>query len=117
MRTGLNVRKRVHIRGSIYEGAHGRGPGCVRVVLREDFGGGSGQKAGGTGQDDRSEQSASPGGPDYSGRRIPFGTNAKLGVGCIISSSVTVAREATVEDWSPIDTSGSVRIHGGEADE
>ena len=51
------------------------------------------------------------------GRRIPFGTNAKLGVGCMISSSVTVARGATVEDWSQIDTSGSVRIHGGEADE
>lgn len=49
------------------------------------------------------------------GRRIPFGTNAKLGVGCIISSSVTVDRGATVEDWSQIDTSGSVRIHGGEA--
>lgn len=46
-----------------------------------------------------------------------IGTNAKLGVGCIISSSVTVARGATVEDWSHIDTSGSVRIHGGEADE
>lgn len=51
------------------------------------------------------------------GRRIPFRTNAKLGVGCIIFSSVTVARGATVEDWSHIDTSGSVRIHGGEADE
>ena len=37
-----------------------------------------------------------------------IGTNAKLGVGCIISSSVTVARGATVEDWSHIDTSGSV---------
>ena len=46
-----------------------------------------------------------------------IGTNAKLGVGCIISSSVTVARGATVEDWSHIDTSGIVRIHGGEADE
>jgi len=33
-----------------------------------------------------------------------IGTNAKLGVGCIISSSVTVARGATVEDWSHIDT-------------
>lgn len=51
------------------------------------------------------------------GRRIPFGTNAKLGVGGIISSSVTVARGATVEEWSQIDTSGSVQIHGGEADE